>query len=45
MPVLSTRLTAGRTVVHVLSDRSPDDGFEPAEPDLEHVYFATLRGG
>jgi ABC-2 type transport system ATP-binding protein len=43
MPVLSTRLVAGRTAVHVLGDRSPGDGFEPAEPDLEHVYFATLR--
>lgn len=45
MPVLSTRLAAGRTAVHVLSDQSPGDGFEPAEPDLEHVYFATLHGG
>lgn len=44
MPVLSTRLTAGRTVVHVLGDHSPGDGFEPAEPDLEHVYFAALHG-
>lgn len=44
MPVLSTRLAAGRTVIHVLGDRSPGDGFEPAEPDLEHVYFATLHG-
>jgi ABC-type multidrug transport system ATPase subunit len=43
MSVLSTRLTAGRTAVDVLSDQSPGDGFEPAEPDLEHVYFATLR--
>jgi ABC-type multidrug transport system ATPase subunit len=41
MPVLSTRLVAGRTIVHVLSDQAPGDGFEPAEPDLEHVYFAT----
>ena len=45
MPVLSTRLAAGRTAVHVLCDESPGDGFEPAEPDLEHVYFATLHGG
>jgi ABC-type multidrug transport system ATPase subunit len=44
MPVLSTLLAAGRTVVHVLSDHPPGDGFEPAEPDLEHVYFATLLG-
>ena len=45
LPVLFTRLAAGRTVVHVLADRPPGDGFEPAEPDLEHVYFATLHGG
>lgn len=44
MPVLFTRLAAGRTVIHVLSDRSPGDGFEQAGPDLEHVYFATLHG-
>lgn len=44
MPILSTRLAGGRTVIHVLGDRSPGDGFEPAQPDLEHVYFATLRG-
>jgi ABC-type multidrug transport system ATPase subunit len=44
MPVISTRLAAGRTVLHVLGDESPGDGFEPAEPDLEHVYFATLHG-
>jgi ABC-type multidrug transport system ATPase subunit len=45
MAVLSTRLAAGRTIIHVLADRSPGDGFEPAEPDLEHVYFATRHGG
>ena len=45
MPVLSTRLAAGRTIVHVLGDRLPSDGFEPAEPDLEHVYFAARHGG
>jgi ABC-type multidrug transport system ATPase subunit len=47
MRVLSTQLAAGRTVIHVLSDgvHSPGDGFEPAEPDLEHVYFATLNAG
>jgi hypothetical protein len=44
MPVLSTRPAAGRTVVHVLGDRPPGDGFEPAEPDLEHVYFSTFHG-
>jgi ABC-2 type transport system ATP-binding protein len=43
MPVLSTRLAGGRTVIHVLSDQRPGDGFDSAEADLEHVYFAALR--
>jgi ABC-type multidrug transport system ATPase subunit len=43
MPVLSTRLVAGRTLVHVLGDSPPGEGFSRADTDLEHVYFATLR--
>jgi ABC-2 type transport system ATP-binding protein len=42
--VISTRLLAGRTVVHVFSDTTPGPGFEPAEPDLEDVYFSTMAG-
>ncbi len=42
--VISTRLLAGRTVVHVHSDAAPGDGFEPAEPSLEDVYFTTMAG-
>jgi len=45
MAVLSTRLVAGRTAVHVLGDAPPGDGFAPVEPDLEDVYFAALHGG
>ncbi|MES2176900.1 MAG: ABC transporter ATP-binding protein [Gemmatimonadota bacterium] len=45
MTVLSTRLVSGRSIVHVLSDQSPGNGFDAAEPDLEHVYFAALHGG
>jgi len=39
---ISTRLAAGRTVVHVLSDKAPDAGFTPVEGGLEDVYFSTL---
>ena len=39
--VISTRLYAGRTIVHVLSDTQPA-GYEPVEGGLEDVYFATL---
>lgn len=42
--VLSTRLNLGRNAVRVLHDEAPGDGFESVEPDLEDVYFATLRG-
>jgi ABC-type multidrug transport system ATPase subunit len=41
--VISTRLVAGRTVVHVLSEASPGPGFEPAGCSLEDVYFSTLH--
>ncbi|MDB5457285.1 MAG: transporter related [Caulobacter sp.] len=40
--VISTRLFAGRTVIHVLADQDPGDGFSPVEGGLEDVYFSTL---
>jgi ABC-type multidrug transport system ATPase subunit len=40
--VLSTRLSAGRTVVHILSDRDPGNGFTSADAGLQDVYFSTL---
>jgi len=40
--ILSTRLFAGRTVIHVLSDGDPGDGFAPVEAGLQDVYFSTL---
>jgi ABC-2 type transport system ATP-binding protein len=42
--VISTKLLAGRTVVHVYSNDRPATGFEPVEPHLEDVYFATMAG-
>jgi ABC-type multidrug transport system ATPase subunit len=39
--VISTRLVAGNSVIHVLSDDRPE-GFEPVEGGLEDVYFSTL---
>jgi ABC-2 type transport system ATP-binding protein len=39
--VISTRLFAGNTIIHVLSDARPE-GFEPVEGGLEDVYFSTL---
>jgi ABC-2 type transport system ATP-binding protein len=40
--VISTRLFAGRTVVHVLADGDPGDGFSSVNGGLEDVYFSTL---
>jgi ABC-2 type transport system ATP-binding protein len=40
--VLSTRLFAGRTIVHVLADRDPGDGFTAVDAGLEDVYFSSL---
>jgi ABC-2 type transport system ATP-binding protein len=40
--VISTRLFAGRTILHVLAENAPGDGFEPVSGDLEDVYFSTL---
>jgi ABC-type multidrug transport system ATPase subunit len=42
--VISMRLFAGRTLLHVLGDDLPEPGFEPVVPDLEDLYFATIRG-
>jgi ABC-type multidrug transport system ATPase subunit len=42
--VISMRLFAGRTLLHVLGDELPEPGFEPVVPDLEDLYFATIRG-
>jgi len=41
--VLSTRLAGGKTIVHVLADARPEEGFEIVAPDLEDVYFGQLR--
>jgi ABC-2 type transport system ATP-binding protein len=43
--VISSRLFAGKTVVHVLADSAPDSGFEAVQPDLEDVYFASIEKG
>ena len=40
--VISTRLMGGRTVIHILCDSDPGDGFTAVEGGLEDVYFSTL---
>lgn len=46
--VISTRLAAGSTVLHVYAESHPGGGFVQIEPDLEDVYFhrlAEVSGG
>ncbi|CAN5199204.1 ABC transporter ATP-binding protein [soil metagenome] len=42
--VITTRLSAGHMVVHVLADQSPGADFEPTQGTLEDVYFAAIGG-
>ncbi|HET7229766.1 MAG TPA: ABC transporter ATP-binding protein [Longimicrobium sp.] len=42
--VISSKLLAGRSVVHVYGDVPPGAGFHRVQPDLEDVYFSTMAG-
>ncbi|HKY32109.1 MAG TPA: ABC transporter ATP-binding protein [Candidatus Polarisedimenticolia bacterium] len=42
--VISTRLVAGSTAIHVVAESRPDGSFEEVAPDLEDVYFSALKG-
>ncbi|HEV2148551.1 MAG TPA: ABC transporter ATP-binding protein [Longimicrobiaceae bacterium] len=42
--VISTRLLAGRTLIHVHSAERPDPSFDPVDPTLEDVYFTAMAG-
>jgi ABC-type multidrug transport system ATPase subunit len=40
--VISTRLFAGRTIIHILAESDPGNGFTAVDGGLEDVYFSTL---
>ena len=42
--LISQRLFAGRTVIHIAADSDPGDGFEPVSGSLEDLYFMTING-
>jgi ABC-2 type transport system ATP-binding protein len=42
--VISMHLFGGRNVLHVLHEELPEPGFESVAPDLEDLYFATIKG-
>lgn len=41
--VVSTKLVGGRPLLHVYSDEPLSDDFAPSVPDLEDVFFTTIR--
>jgi ABC-2 type transport system ATP-binding protein len=44
LPVISTKLMAGRTIAHVHAEASPGVEFEAVEPDMKDVYFSVMAG-
>ena len=44
LPIISTRLQSGETVVRAYAEAPPEPGFESVEPDLEDVYFSAVAG-
>jgi ABC-2 type transport system ATP-binding protein len=42
MNVISTRLRAGATEIHVIAATAPDNEFKSIQGNLEDLYFATL---
>lgn len=43
--VISSKLVAGKPIIHVLSDERPDEGFHAVDADLEDVFFAKIMAG
>lgn len=41
--IISSRLFAGDTVLHAHADSNPGDDFDLVDPNLEDVYFYTLK--
>jgi len=42
--VISSKLIAGRPLIHIFSAAHPGDGFEPVPADLEDVFFTRIAG-
>ncbi len=40
--IISSRLMAGQSVIHIMSDADPGEGFTSVSGGLEDVYFTTL---
>jgi len=42
--VISNKLAAGRTQIHVYCEEMPEAGFSPVAADLEDVFFTSIAG-
>ncbi len=40
--VISSKLVAGKPIIHVLSEDAPGNGFQAADPGLEDVFFSKI---
>jgi len=43
LPVISSRLVTGKTLIRVYGESAPEPDFEPVDPDLEDLYFWSVR--
>ena len=41
--IISNKMVGGQPLIHVLSDRHPENGFESVKPDLEDVFFSKTN--
>jgi hypothetical protein len=42
--VISSKLIAGKPLIHIYSAENPSDGFTPVSADLEDVFFSRISG-
>lgn len=42
--IISSKLVAGKPIIHVFSNTDPGEGFRRTEPGLEDVFFAKING-
>jgi ABC-2 type transport system ATP-binding protein len=42
--VISSKLIAGKPLIHIYSVENPGDGFTPVSADLEDVFFSRISG-
>lgn len=43
-PVISTRMVAGKPLIHVYNESAPAEGFVQTSGDLEDVFFTYIKG-